>query len=122
MPRHYLFGPVTAAYADQNLYHPCQAGECLAFDDKGTTGLAVGPADTWETMSARLPDGWTPDFVVLDLPYTTIPPCLWQAPVPLIGLAPDWNLLWHSYRRQLRHCDLVLTDTAGVEVLAREGI
>src|SRR5262249_14205976 len=49
-------------------------------------------------------------------------PCLWSAPVPLIGWAPDWNLLWHGYRRRLRGCDLVLTDTAGVEAMGREGI
>ncbi len=59
---------------------------------------------------------------MLDLHYTSIPPALWSAPVPLVGLAGDWNLLWHHYRRALPRCDLVLTDTLGVETLAREGI
>src|SRR5207248_3120149 len=48
--------------------------------------------------------------------------CFWSAPVPIIGLAPDWPLLWHYYRRRLRSCDLILTDAAGVETLQREGI
>jgi len=69
-----------------------------------------------------LPADWRPDFIVLYLPYTTIPRSLWSAPVPVIGLAPDWNLLWHYYRRQLHTCDLVLTDTAGVETLRKEGL
>jgi hypothetical protein len=42
--------------------------------------------------------------------------------VPLIGLAADWQLQWHSYRRWLRCVDLILTDIAGVEGLARESI
>ena len=122
MPRHYLFGPVTPLYADQNLYRHRQARQCLAFDEQGATDLAIGQGDAWESICARLPDGWQPDFIVLQLAYTTIPPALWKAPVPLIGLASDWNLLWHHYRRQLRRCDLVLTDAAGVDVMAREGI
>ena len=66
--------------------------------------------------------GWQPDFIALYLPYTVVPECLWSAQVPRIGLAADWNLLWHDYRRSLRACHLVLTDAAGVDVMAREGI
>jgi GT2 family glycosyltransferase/Tfp pilus assembly protein PilF len=84
--------------------------------------LAITHEDTWESVRSRLPSGWEPDFVVLYLPYTSIPLGFWSAPVPLIGLAADWNLLWHHYRRQLRKCDLVLTDAAGVEAMKREGI
>src|SRR5579884_1072269 len=122
MSRRYLFGPVTPAFADQNLHPARQAGECLAFDAAGATDLLVGPADSWDMVSHRLPDGWMPDFLVLYLPYTTIPPGLWAAPIPIIGLAADWNLLWHSYRRCLPACDLVLSDAAGVQRLACQGI
>jgi Glycosyl transferases group 1 len=122
MNRRYLFGPVSAAFADQSLYRARQAGECLAFDPAGTTDLAIGPGDDWPTVCQKLPPRCTPDFLVLYLPYTTIPPALWSAPVPIVGLAADWNLLWHAYRRRLPGCDLVLTDTAGVEVMARQGI
>jgi len=122
MARRYLFGPVPAAYADQNLHGPRQAGDCLAFNAEGSTDVVIGPADTWETLGERLPAGWRPDFVVLFLTYTSVPACLWLAPVPLVGLAADWNLQWHYYRRRLRDCDLVLTDTLGVEILAQEGV
>src|SRR5207253_5605946 len=105
MARRYLFGPVTPRFIDQNLYRACQAGECLAFQ----------PGEDVEQLVK------TVDFVVLDLHYTSIPAYLWQAPVPLVGLAQDWNLLWHGYRHFLKHVDLVLTDTAGVERLACEG-
>jgi len=122
MPRCYLFGPVTADFAHQNLRGPRQAGDCLAFNAEGNVDLTISPADRWETIVGRLPPDWRPDFVVLYLPYTTIPMSLWSAPVPLVGLAGDWNLLFHGFRHWLRRCELVLTDTTGVEVLARDGI
>jgi GT2 family glycosyltransferase/predicted Zn-dependent protease len=120
--RRYLFGPVSKTFADQNLCRQRQAGECLAFDLEGAADLAIGPADNWAQVCTRLPAGWRPDFIVLYLPYAHIPTCLWQVPVPLVGLALDWPLLWHYYRRRLRSLDWVLTDSAGVETLAREGI
>ena len=67
----------------------------------------VGPG------ARRLPADWQPDFVVLYLPYSSVPAGLWLAPVPLVGLALDWHLLWHDYRQRLPMCDLVLTDPAG---------
>jgi GT2 family glycosyltransferase/tetratricopeptide (TPR) repeat protein len=122
MARHYLFGPVSASFGEQQLLRQRQTGECLIFDESGTADVAIDPHDTWESVCGRLPNGWRPDLVVINLSYTTIPPCLWSAPVPLVGLAGDWNLLWHWYRRCARACDLVLTDAAGVEVFSREGI
>jgi glycosyltransferase involved in cell wall biosynthesis len=112
MPRRYLFGPVRPGFVEENLRGHVEAGNCLPF----------GPGDTWAAIEARLPVGWRPDFVVLDLHYASVPPTFWSAPVPLVGLAIDWNLLWHYYRRHLPSCDLVLTDPAGVEALARQGI
>jgi GT2 family glycosyltransferase/tetratricopeptide (TPR) repeat protein len=118
----YLFGPVTGAFADQNLRGPRQAGACLAFGHSEGTDLTIVPGDAWESVTARCPAGWQPDFIALWLPYTVVPSWMWSAPVPIIGLAADWNLQWHRYRRQLRQCEVVLTDTVGVETLAREGI
>jgi glycosyltransferase involved in cell wall biosynthesis len=115
MPRRHLFGPVSDAFAEQHLRRQRQAGLCLPI---GAGGLA----GTWDATLARLAPDWRPDLVVLDLHYTVVPPALWAAPVPVVGLAADWNLLWHHYRRCLRRCDLVLTDAAGVDALAREGI
>src|SRR5262249_34115355 len=106
MPRRYLLGPVSAPFAKENLHDARQRGECLAFNVTGDTDVRIGPEDTWDAVCARLPAGWRPDFVVLDLPYNTIPACLWSAPVPLVALAEDWDLLWHSYRHLRKHCNL----------------
>src|SRR5262249_55605571 len=122
MARRYLFGPVTAAFADQNLHEARQRGDCLAFAVDGGADLTIGPQDPWLSVQERLPAGWQPDFIALYLPYTSVPACLWSAPVPLVGLAADWNLLWHWYRHCLRQCDAVLTDTVGVETRRRAGL
>jgi GT2 family glycosyltransferase/tetratricopeptide (TPR) repeat protein len=122
MPCRYLFGPVTPDFAEQNLRGERRADHCLAFNQAGGSDLVIGPGDTWDAVCTCLPPGWQPDFLVLQLAYSTIPECLWSAPVPRVCLAADWNLLWHYYRLRLRDCDLVLTDTAGVEALQREGI
>src|SRR6516162_10397801 len=95
--RRYLFGPVTAEYVDQHLLDLRKSGECLPFNPSGDAGLAVGPDDTWDDVCRRLPVGWRPDFVALRLDYTTIPEGLWSAPIPILGLGGDWNLLWHYY-------------------------
>jgi glycosyltransferase involved in cell wall biosynthesis/predicted Zn-dependent protease len=122
MSRRYLFGPVSAAFAELNLAQPRRAGQCLAFDHEGATGLAIRPGDRWEDVCARLPAGWRPELLVLCLHFTTPPAALWSAPVPVIGLAGDWHLVWHYYRHCLPLCDLVLTDQPGVEALGRAGI
>jgi len=117
----YLFGPVDAVFADQFLKAARQRGDCQVFDFHSGSDVTVHWQDSWDDLCSRLPEGWKPDFVVLFLAYRTIPRCLWSAPVPIIGLAADWNLLWHYYRHCLPRCDLVLTDTAGVEAFSRLG-
>jgi predicted O-methyltransferase YrrM len=121
MSTRYLFGPVSLAFAEDNLAAPRAAGECLPFDFQPGADLAVSPEDTWESFQSRFPAGWQPDFIALYLPYRTIPACLWSAPVPLVGLAGDCNLLWHCYREQLPRCELVLADTESAERLGRDG-
>jgi glycosyltransferase involved in cell wall biosynthesis/SAM-dependent methyltransferase len=122
MPPRYLFGPVSATHAAERLHEQRQAGACLAFNAVGDVDLLVTATDDWPAVLARLPAGWQPDFIVLNLGYTCVPGFCWSQPLPLVGLAQDWNLLWHYYRRRLRQCELVLTDTLGVETLHREGI
>ena len=122
MPSRYLFGPVTPAYAAEKLHEQRQAGACLAFNATADVDVRITATDDWQTVLSRLPADWQPDFVVLNLGYTCVPCCLWSQPLPLVGLAQDWNLLWHLYRRRLRQCELVLTDTLGVENLHRECI
>src|SRR5437867_2568052 len=122
MGRRYLIGPVTSSYAEQNLLEARQAGDCRCFGFGEGIDLVIRPGDSWAAVREALPGGWQPDFLVLYLAYTTIPAGLWSAPVPIVGLAADWNLLYHGLRRCLPHCDLVFTDTTGVEALAREGM
>src|SRR5438046_918951 len=118
MSRRYLFGPVNADFAEQKLKKQRSSGDCLAFNSDGTADLKIEATDDWQTTCSRLPAGWQPDFVALFLQYAHVPASLWSVPVPVVGLAGDWNLLWHYYRRRLPQCDLVFTDTAGVEALA----
>src|SRR5258707_2342137 len=99
MSRRYLFGPVTASFSEENLAGLRQSGTCLSFGPPGRADFVIGHADNWEVVTRQLPAAWQPDFIALYLPYTTVPSCLWSAPVPLVGLAADWNLLWHYYRR-----------------------
>jgi glycosyltransferase involved in cell wall biosynthesis/predicted O-methyltransferase YrrM/Flp pilus assembly protein TadD len=122
MTLRYLFGPVSGNFPAGNLRLERDATRCLTFGPAAGVDLAASTGDTWQDLCARFPQGWLPDFVVLDLHYTTVPSCLWSAPVPIVGLAADWNLLWHYYRHSLRRCDLVLTDSAGVAALGRQGV
>jgi hypothetical protein len=118
----YLFGPVRADFARDKLGRLRASGTCLAFGPDGPVDLVVGPCDTWTDVAARFPAGWQPDFIALWLAYTSVPGCLWQAPVPLLGLAGDWNLLWHGYRELLPLCAALLTDTPGVAALHGVGL
>ena len=120
IPR-FLFGPTTNDFADIYLGEVRSAGRCLAFGPGGVD-LAVGPEACWDYVAAQFPPGWRPDLVALWLNYSGVPDCLWSAPVPIIGLATDWNLLWHEYRPVLPFCDAVLTDEPGVDVVAGAGI
>src|SRR5262245_61449063 len=120
MPRAHLFGPVSPTFAAQNLRRHVEEGVCVVFDHSGP--ISVGPKDTWDSFAARFPGNWRPQFLALPLQYSTIPCALWQAPVPIVGMAGDWHLLWHRYRHLLPLCDLVLTDQPGVEALSRLGI
>lgn len=122
MTRRYLFGPVTPEYAEQHLQSARQSGACVAFNAAGNLDQRITSEDNWESVAARWPAGWQPDYVVLYLPYTSITACLWSAPVPIVGLAADWNLLWHYYCRQLVSCDLILTDSAGVSAFHSAGL
>jgi len=86
------------------------------------TSTRFGPAALNRgNTEAKLPPGWEPEAVALWLPYTDIPAGVWAAPVPVVGLAADWNLQWHAYRALLSRCDLVLSDLPGVMALGQDG-
>lgn len=119
----YLFGPVRREYAEQNLFEERQAGRCLCFGDEAGLDLQIGPQERWDEIAGRLPAGWAPDLVILNCQYNILPISLVNPPVPVVALAGDWNWQIHGYRRGLLPgCDLVLTDTLGVETLQRAGI
>ena len=73
------------------------------------------------TRPARVP-GRAPETLVLWASYASIPAWVWAAPVPLVVLAPDANLLWHAYRHLVPAADLVLTDAPAAARLRRAGI
>ncbi len=118
MPR-YLLGPVSGSF-NQDVLAP--SADARFFGAAGEQDLAVDPDGSWDDLLTQLPDEWRPDFLVLWLPYASIPPKLWQAPAPIIGLAPDGNLLAHAYRRILPRCDLAFGSAANVERWRRDGI
>jgi tetratricopeptide (TPR) repeat protein/predicted O-methyltransferase YrrM len=119
MPR-FLFGPVTRDFADRYLADARAAGECLAFGPDADLPIILD--DTWAAVESRFPPGWRPDFVVAWLQYATFLPAILDTPVPLLGLAGDWTLLWHSYRHLLPLCDAVLVDEPGVTAFHKAGI
>ena len=51
----YLFGPVTGAFADQNLYAQRRSGLCLAFGPDGDADLTIQPTDSWEAVRTACP-------------------------------------------------------------------
>jgi tetratricopeptide (TPR) repeat protein len=122
MPLRYLFGPVTSAFADQHLQDAVATGNCLPFNHRGDVGCQIRESDRWEDVLARLPEGWRPDAIVLEMAHTTIPKCLWTAPIPMIGLAGDWSQLIHYYRLRLPSCEVVAADANGAVVLKHAGI
>ena len=122
MSRHYLFGPVRPAFAEQNLFQAPAERRLSLLRFRGGSRYPHGiPGDDWNALRKRLPPRWQADCLVLYLAYTTIPPGLWAVPIPIVGLAADWNWQWHHHRRCLPRCPVVLTDTSGVTSLAQAG-
>jgi GT2 family glycosyltransferase/predicted Zn-dependent protease len=117
----FLIGPVSSHFADQNLYALRAQGRCRAFGPSGGVDLPFGDSETWESLLARLPPSWRPDFLVLPIAYTAVPPDLWSAPVPVVALAADANWQIRAYRRLLPHCDLAFADAPSAEILRRDG-
>lgn len=119
---HYLLGPLTTPTLPSSARRDREARRCLTWGSAGKADLTYSPTDTWDILTQRLPADWEPDCLVVDLAYTRVPESVWTAPVPVVGLAGDWNLLWHGYQYLAPRCDLVLTDAAGVERFARAGV
>jgi predicted O-linked N-acetylglucosamine transferase (SPINDLY family)/GT2 family glycosyltransferase len=116
----YLIGPI---HPERAWLWPAlrETGQAVTIGTEDSD-VAVCPGDDWEQIAVRLPAGREPDVLLLDLDQTEIPPALWQAPLPVVALAFDWRRQWHALRRLAPHCELVLTDREGVEVLRRQGV
>jgi glycosyltransferase involved in cell wall biosynthesis/tetratricopeptide (TPR) repeat protein len=110
MPSRLLIGPVEPSFADRYL---SADRDCLSFD---------ASAPGWAEVTASFPPGWVPDALLVHMGYTSVPAWVWSAPVPVIALAPDPNLLWHRYRSLLPLADLVLTDRPAVDRFRRAGL
>ncbi len=109
---------------------PSNAGRALAWAAEVGAGHChvVGPGGTpwsdcptYEALLARLPEGWRPDFALVDLSYPSLPPWLWDAPLPLVALAPDWELQWPLLTLALPRCALAFSDRAGTHALNAAG-
>ena len=111
MDMRYLFGPIAETWANDCLKSPLESGQCLVLDSKD--GSALGLKQDWQKVTDRFPGEWKPDFLVLSLAHGIVEPVLWQAPIPIIGLAANWRLNWHYFRHCLQRCDLVISDAEG---------
>ena len=118
----YLVGPDITPALQAALRPHREAGRCLTFGPPGRADLVALADATWDDLVGQFPPGWQPDGLVLDLAYTRVPEVLWAAPVPVVGLAGDANLLWHAYRYLAPRCDLVLADVAGTERFTAAGL
>jgi GT2 family glycosyltransferase/thioredoxin-like negative regulator of GroEL len=116
-----LLGPVDAGFEASYLAPLRARGTVRTFGHPGAD-VPAASGEPWAAVADRFPDGWAPDFVALWLPYAAVPGFVWQAPVPVVGLAADWSLNWHAYRHLLPLCDLVLTDGPGCAALRADGL
>src|SRR6478609_910629 len=107
-----LFGPCDdPSWIDSFLHAP------LA---EGRWGFFSARCESWQAALAQIPGG-TPDAVAVWPSYASVPAWVWSAPVPVVALAADANLLWSGYRHLLPLADLVLTDAPAAEKLRRGG-
>src|SRR4051794_14623485 len=88
--------------------------------DDGRWGHFGARCPSWEAGAAQLKGG-PPDALVVWPAYTSVPAWIWSAPVPVVALAADANLLWSGYRHLLPLADLVLADAPSAERLRRAG-
>ncbi|HXG15803.1 MAG TPA: glycosyltransferase, partial [Calidithermus sp.] len=93
--------------------------DVLAFD-RVDADLAFDPArEPLESLWQRLPAGWRPDLLLWWSPeYSLLPEGIERCPVPSVAALGDWNLGFWSTAPLLEAFDWVVTDRAGVQVLA----
>ncbi|MBP3957826.1 glycosyltransferase [Gemmata sp. G18] len=108
-----LLGPCDdPVWIDQFVGAPLAAGRWAPFGTR---------CRSWEAAAGQL-GGEPPDALLVWPSYASVPAWAWAAPVPVVALAADPNLLWSGYRHRLPHADLVLTDAPAAEKLRRAGL
>ncbi len=120
----YLFGPIWGAFPAGFLVDARQSGACRLFGE-GAVDIAFAansPDLSWERLVASIPPDEQPQFLMLWLTTPSIPESLWNAPIPIIGLSPNWPQHWNWLRTVAGRCKLLFTDSAGVQNLKRAGI
>jgi glycosyltransferase involved in cell wall biosynthesis/Tfp pilus assembly protein PilF/predicted O-methyltransferase YrrM len=111
MPR-FLFGPtVNDTFTDRFLKAAVDSGRWTTFP----TSCA-----SWEAATAGMTE--LPEVLLVWPGYTSVPSWVWTAPVPVVALAHDPNLLWSGFRHTLPLADLILTDAPSAERLNRAGL
>ncbi len=117
MPEKYLIGPASERFAAEHLGPNWREKNILIFGGKGAD-VPFQPGDSWSDLRSRLPDGWAPGALVLNLAYTALPIGFETADVSLIGYAQDWPLHWHYYRQLAPKLDRLWVDETGARLLA----
>jgi glycosyltransferase involved in cell wall biosynthesis len=121
MSLNYLFGPVSRAFAENDLRLVRQAGNCLTFNAEGDVDLRIAMGDSWADVCTRFPSGWSPDLIALCSPFSAVPGCLVSAPAVRVALVTDCRECWHAYRRLLPVFDVVFADPEIAETLRSAG-
>lgn len=99
-------------YAEVISFSPRNADICYHVDE-----------DSFHDILERLPEDWTPDFVIIrDGEYYEIPVGLEESPYPVIGLIGDWNLAFNGIASIIGIFDFIFTDRQGVKVFQKLGI
>lgn len=75
---------------------------------------------SWDELAAKLPDGFTPDLLLIYWPdQEPLPAGLEHCPVPIVGVVSDYNLSLPYLAGLWPFFDVVLCDRAGVDLFRR---
>ncbi len=119
----YLFGPFWGSIPPGFLSDARHSGACRLFGE-GAVDIVAPPNSSqlsWEGLVSSIPPDQRPDCLMLWLATPMIPESLWKAPIPIVGLSPNWPQHWQWLRGVAGRCKLLFTDSAGVLHLKREG-
>ncbi len=112
MGRRYLFGP-SKAPGPVSLGADRRAGLCLTVGSDRDADVFVSKLDDWDEVAGRLPAGWAPDLVLLDLAAAALPEWIRDVPVPVVGVAPEPSASTGLPRRDWRRCDRIYAGNLG---------